>query len=138
MAFVTLINGEWRAGETPQTTRYPMREARAKVKALPMKSGPVSLPRARTVPIPAVIPATSRDVFWKGVRATTASSGLGAALGVGAGGGAGRGAGGKISPFRVTILPRTTSSLKSIPKDLSWGAIDSSSFTILLEYSVED
>lgn len=104
---------------TPQTTRYPMREASAKVKAFPINSGPVNLPRARAVPIPAVTPATSRDVFWKGVRATTASSGLGAALGAGVGGGAGRGAVGKMLPLRVTIEPLTTSSLKSIPKDLS-------------------
>jgi hypothetical protein len=115
-----------------------MREASAKVKAFPMKSGPVSLPSARAVPIPAVTPTTSRDVFWKGVKATAVSSGLREAFGVGAGGGAGRGAGGIISPLRVTIAPRTTSSLRSNPKDLSWGAMDSKNFTMLFEYKVED
>ena len=61
IAFVTLMRGEWRAGATPQTALYPIMDARANVKALPIKRGPVAFPSATAAVIPPVTTATSRD-----------------------------------------------------------------------------
>lgn len=98
-----------------------------------MKMGPVAFPNAKAVPMPAVTAVTSRVVFCQGVSAfTSALAAAAAAAGFG-GGGAGRGAGGSISPFNVTIDPRTTSSVRSTPKDFSLGAIESRNLTMLFE-----
>jgi hypothetical protein len=138
MALVTLMSGECRAGLTPQTTRYPISDANANVNAFPMNNGPVILPSARAVPIPAVTIATSREAFWNGVTATASASFATLGAAAGAGGGAGRGAGGRMSPFWVTIAPRTTSSLKSTPNSFSFGAMERRNFVMLFEYKVED
>ena len=134
MALVTLINGECRAGVTPQTVRYPMRPAKANVKKLPMKIGPVAFPSARASPIPPVTVATSREVFCHGVIARTSGAFVSCAGLTGrAGGGAGRGAVGTILPLYVTIEPRTTSSFRSIPKVFSSGAIERRNLVMLFE-----
>jgi hypothetical protein len=139
MALVTLINGECRAGTTPQTVRYPMRPAKANVKKLPMNIGPVAFPNARAKPIPPVTVATSRVVFCHGVTATTSGALVSCAGLTGrGGGGAGRGAVGTMSPLYVTIEPRITSSFKSTPKCFSSGAIERRNLVILFEYSVDD
>ena len=72
---------------TPQTTLYPIKPAKEKVKTLLMNSGPVAFPSASAVPIPAVKVATSLVVFCQGVNATTCSSfAASAGLAAGAGG----------------------------------------------------
>lgn len=101
IAFVTLIRGEWSAGDTPHTTRYPINPASPNVNTLLMKAGPVALPSASAVPIPPVTIATSLLTFCHGVIAVTSAS-FAAAADVdvaGVGGGAGRGATGRISPL---------------------------------------
>jgi hypothetical protein len=117
-----------------------MSPANANVKALLIKIGPVALPRATARPIPPVTPATSLACFCHGVRATVvAVAPVGAIVEAGLGaGGAGRGAVGMISPLCVTMEPRTTSSLKSMPKCLSSGAIERRNFVMLFEYKVDD
>lgn len=92
MAFVTDISGECKAGATPQTTRYPIKPARPKVKKLLMKRGPVALPSATMVPMPAVTVATSRVAFCHGVIARASFSASAAFVGVGGAVGAGGGA----------------------------------------------
>lgn len=100
-----------------------------------MKTGPVSFPKARADPIPAVTVATSRVVFCHGVKATTSASfevAL-AVLAAGVGGGDGGAAGGKTSPFKVTIAPRVTSSSKSTVNPLSLSDRESKNLVILFE-----
>jgi len=43
-----------------------------------------------------------------------------------------------MSPFLVTIAPRTTSSFRSIPYSFSLGEMERRNLVMLLEYSVED
>lgn len=123
---------------TPHTVRYPMSPAKAKVKTLPIKIGPVALPSASASPIPPVTVATSLDVFCHGVIAS--STGLLSTAGLTGrwGGGAGRGAVGTMPPLYVIIDPRTTSSFMSTPKEFSDGFMESRNLVILLEYRVED
>ena len=98
-----------------------------------MNSGPVALPRTRARDMPPVTVATSRETFCQGVSATTSTAAAsGIFLGAG-GGGAGRGAVGTMEPLCVTMEPRTTSSLRSMPKCFSCGDMERRSLVMLLE-----
>lgn len=138
MAFVTDIRGECKAGATPQTTRYPIKPARPKVKKLDINRGPVNLPSPTTVPMPAVTAATSRVAFCHGVIALISFAASAAFVGVGGGtgvAGATRGTGSNRAPWCTTRAPRTTSSSKLIWKreGVFTGAIERRNFVTLLE-----
>ena len=138
MAFVTDIRGECNAGATPQTTRYPIKPASPNVKTLVINRGPVTLPSATTVPMPAVTVATSRVAFCHGVIALISFSASAAFVGVGGGtgvAGATRGTGSNTAPWCTTRALRTTSSSKLIWKreGVFTGAIDRRNFVILFE-----
>src|SRR5216684_3775244 len=138
IAFVTDISGECKAGATPQTTRYPIKPARPKVKKLLINRGPVAFPSAIAVPIPVETVATSRIAFCHGVIARASFSASVAFVGVGdavgAGGGA-RGTGSRGVPLCTTRAPRTTSSSKLIWKleGVLTGATERRNFVILFE-----
>ena len=138
MAFVTDIRGECKAGATPQTTRYPIKPARPNVKKLAINRGPVTLPSATAVPIPAVTVATSRVAFCHGVIALVAFSASAAFVGMDYGvgvAGATRTTDSTTAPWCTTRAPRTTSSSKLIWKreGVFAGAIERRNFVILFE-----
>lgn len=103
---------------TFQTALNPTKPARPNALKLSMKAGPVSLPRASVVPIPAVVRPTVEMAFSHGVATTFFSSILTAGLGRDmAGAGAAMGGAGHITSFLyVTRAPRTTSSLRLMLK----------------------
>jgi hypothetical protein len=101
IALVTLIKGECSAGATFQTTLYPTKPAKPKVKNWLMNAAPVSFPMPTELPIPAVTSATSLVAFCHGVKANVLafSAALVGAGGEGTGAGMVRTTGAKIAPW---------------------------------------
>jgi hypothetical protein len=96
-----------------------------------MNAVPVAFPSVRTVPIPAVITATSREVAWNGVSALVVTSSFDVDGGV-TGGGIARGTGGKTFPSWTISDPRTTSSSRSMLY-LPFPPMESKNLVMLLE-----
>ena len=71
IALVIDIRGVCRAGETPQTEKYPVMTESEKIDAMVRIAGLVhAKPRPRDAKIPAESPKALFIVFWNGVTST--------------------------------------------------------------------